>query len=126
MRNKKKPICLRSIFYKVGQSQTSLTIDWRKPRDNGGAILSYNIDVSGRKLLSYVPEILDSDNPDTIDDVDTLTYTVSNLEPNTQYRYVIKSLSVLALQFATQTFIFGKNCNMASSIDAWPKPNYLK
>ena len=73
--------------HQISRSETSLTIEWKKPYHNGAVILSYNIDVSGRKMLSYVPEMSENDNSDNTSDGNTLIYTIVDLQPNTQYRY---------------------------------------
>ena len=85
----KKHILLLNNFFQfpfrqTRRSQTSLTIEWKKPYDNGAAITSYNVDISGRKLLPYVPEKIE--NADNASDGETVAFTLLDLQPNTQYR----------------------------------------
>ena len=74
------------IFVQVGQTSSSLTLQWREPCNSGADITSYNIDIIGHQVENYVPS-----GNETFRDIDekpfkTLEYTLLGLQPNTQYR----------------------------------------
>jgi len=66
----------------------SIHLFWKEPVSNGSVILSYNIDVGDQRPLLFV-------------DADTLDYIITDLMPETAYKYDVSlcALSLLLHEF---------------------------